>query len=252
MAQIGYGYGSEFQLLRFLGYHRNWLNQKIAKLENIQDKIKWLDFDFGNKLKTITCDEEIKGLQFLEKIPFVDANKLEKAISVYRSYNIKKINSWQNWDAIFYSTNTLYLVEAKAYSKEMFGEKKEQGGHSKDDIKRYMSEALRPFHIKINNNWLRESYQFANRLATTAFLQNLDINTKFLYIFFKNGYSRRVVYNEKIYEVFNKDEDSSEDKYKAAFNLELKNLGITYDSIKDLCCNPILFDASTKEATTIL
>ena len=31
MAQIGYGYGSEFQLLRFLGHHRNLLEEAIRK-----------------------------------------------------------------------------------------------------------------------------------------------------------------------------------------------------------------------------
>ena len=31
MAQIGYGYGSEFQLLRFMGRHRKKLKEIIVK-----------------------------------------------------------------------------------------------------------------------------------------------------------------------------------------------------------------------------
>lgn len=43
MAQIGYGYGSEFQLLRFLGHHRNVLEEAIRKVIGDSDgSFYWL------------------------------------------------------------------------------------------------------------------------------------------------------------------------------------------------------------------
>ena len=32
MAEMALGYGSEYQLFRFLGHHRNFLNKEIAKV----------------------------------------------------------------------------------------------------------------------------------------------------------------------------------------------------------------------------
>ena len=46
MGHLGYGYGSEFQLLRFMGRHRNLLDDEIKKQINIVGDIKWLDFEF--------------------------------------------------------------------------------------------------------------------------------------------------------------------------------------------------------------
>lgn len=43
MAQIGYGYGSEIQLLRFLGHHRNVLEEAIRKVIGDSDgSFYWL------------------------------------------------------------------------------------------------------------------------------------------------------------------------------------------------------------------
>lgn len=33
MAEMALGYGSEYQLLRFLGHHRNLLNNEISKIK---------------------------------------------------------------------------------------------------------------------------------------------------------------------------------------------------------------------------
>ena len=44
MAEIGLGYGSEFQLMRFLGHHRNYLNRIIQDSLKNEGVIEWLDF----------------------------------------------------------------------------------------------------------------------------------------------------------------------------------------------------------------
>lgn len=71
MAQIGYGYGSEFQLMRFLGHHRNLLENEIKKQIGVEGEIHWLDFGFSNSESCVSGDDEIKGLNFLVDIPFV-------------------------------------------------------------------------------------------------------------------------------------------------------------------------------------
>ena len=51
MGRLGYTYGSEWHLLRFLGYHRNELNRRIEDIiPGDQVKvINWIDFHFlGN------------------------------------------------------------------------------------------------------------------------------------------------------------------------------------------------------------
>lgn len=51
MGKMGNGYGSEFHLLRYLGYHRQELNRAIEK-ETGGLVTEWLDFAFGRKGKT--------------------------------------------------------------------------------------------------------------------------------------------------------------------------------------------------------
>src|SRR5690348_11774511 len=47
MGRIGYSYGSEWHLLRFLGYHRNELNRRIeAIIPGEVRVINWVDFHF--------------------------------------------------------------------------------------------------------------------------------------------------------------------------------------------------------------
>lgn len=47
MAEMALGYGSEYQLLRFLGHHRNFLNNEISEVLNTEEQIYWLDFPFN-------------------------------------------------------------------------------------------------------------------------------------------------------------------------------------------------------------
>src|SRR5437773_2055981 len=70
MGQIGYGYGSEWHLLRYLGRHRRELNRgvekQIASTEGdpgfrVAD---WLDFDFDRSKRFL--DRELVGVNFLD------------------------------------------------------------------------------------------------------------------------------------------------------------------------------------------
>lgn len=62
MSRLGYGYGSEWHLLRYLGYRREALNKRVVERVG-GDHVSWLDFPFncGRPL----LDDEWKGLSFL-------------------------------------------------------------------------------------------------------------------------------------------------------------------------------------------
>lgn len=85
MAQIGFGYGSEYQLLRYLGHHRQELEEIISKQIG-EGKFEWEDFKYANPKKAISGDRELTGLDFLEsKYP----DKYKTVINEYKKF-IKK------------------------------------------------------------------------------------------------------------------------------------------------------------------
>lgn len=65
MGDIGYGYGSEWHLLRYLGRHQNDLNREIEKESKLQALdarvMDWLDFLFSNHW---TLDGEWRKVDF--------------------------------------------------------------------------------------------------------------------------------------------------------------------------------------------
>ena len=63
MAEIGCGYGSEFQLMRFLGHHRQDLNKMIKDATGNSGDIQWLDFPYDDN--RISGDGELKGIKTL-------------------------------------------------------------------------------------------------------------------------------------------------------------------------------------------
>lgn len=227
MAQIGYGYGSEFHLMRFLGHHRDLLELRISQQIEEEGIFKWLDFEFAkDPMSSISGDKELSGLSFLNKIGASDS-QIQSVVSEYRSYSINKIDSWQNWDAIFTLNDTLYLVEAKAHVSEISSDKKEHGGSSKDEILRFFTEQLgenTPYNFPVTHEWLRNYYQLANRMATAALLNKHGIKTKILYIYFTNGYDKRIVDANRIVRIY--EDNASKSDYEKAIEKEETALGI--------------------------
>jgi len=89
MGKIGYGYGSEWHLLRHLGYHREYLSRKTLEVIN-GNSIEWLYFEFSKENAPLRDDKEFLGLEFIR-----DAQVQEK----WKSFWAQTGNS-QNWDAI--------------------------------------------------------------------------------------------------------------------------------------------------------
>lgn len=240
MAQIGYGYGSEYQLLRFLGHHRRQLDNIISEAIG-PGEIVWEDFGFANPKQVISGDKELMGLAFLEKLFPKQYPSIRKA---YEEYRINRRNSWQSWDAIFTHNGMLYLVEAKAHVDELSSGKDEHGDSSKEEILRYFKEQLPD--LPVSRVWLQEYYQLANRLATASLLNNYGVKTKVLYIYFVNGYRKRVVEKvngreEKLFETVNK--NASKEQFEIAIEKEMKTLGIDHASVSSLLVTPVFVDA---------
>lgn len=249
MAQMGYGYGSEFQLLRFLGHHRNFLETEICKQAEIKKgTFNWLDFGFANRERIISGDKEYCGLSFLESIPFIEEVVAKNIIANYTNYKIKNISTWQYWDAVFTLDKTIYLVEAKAHVDELLTPiDRRDKRKSNDAILNYMKDNLP--NLPVSDIWLNDYYQIANRLATTAFLQKQlkseGASAKTLCIFFTNGFSKPVLgERNKIIEMDNTDNPTSICDFEKAINKEMDTLGITEEQVASLLTKPVFIDAN--------
>lgn len=217
MAEIGLGYGSEFQLMRFLGHHRDELNQQIQQKTKIEGSIEWLDFPYDDE--RISGDGEWKGItcfKGLENYPMIE-NKWK--------------NFWpqsgtaMNWDGVFKTENTWYFVEAKAHKDESFQKCSATSDVSIMKIREAFNKtqqwlADKGINVKKEINWIEtDCYQLANRLAFLCFCDQCGIKARLIYIGFVNGFRRK------------KDEIQSDDEWMKIWKEEMDELGLNYEEM---------------------
>lgn len=177
MGTIGYGYGSEWHMLRYLGRHRHALTDAIAAPCACRD-ITWLDvpFDPGHRFH----DAEWKGLDFL--------TDEHGSIRTEWEREWPQTGNVMNWDAVGWaigkSGHELILVEAKSHVAEVNSAcgAKEIGGLPK--IKRFMDRAKSSLGVPPEADWLKPHYQYCNRLAMMDFLQGHGIPTQLVFLYF--------------------------------------------------------------------
>ena len=246
MAQMGLGYGSEFQLLRFMGRHRHELERIIIdalqeKQQTINDKnFDWLDFEYSDVNKVITGDRELYGLSFLEKK--IDKGLYDKITSALQKAG-SFISNWQHWDAVFVLDDCFYFVEAKAYTGELYSTN-DHGGSSKKEILNFMRENMKPYGIEVDKNWLDSYYQFANRISMMAFLNQNGLNAKAIYIYFENGYNKRQFIGKEIKTV--SDKGAGKMEFDEAIQKELSYLNIEKANFSELVVH-IYINATPKD-----
>ena len=194
MGKMGDGYGSEFHLLRYLGYHRHALNRAVEETTGGRVS-EWLDFAFGDEGK---LDREWRGVDFLDSASDVKSDWLK---FWPQSGNVP------NWDAVGrleLSADVEYLlVEAKAHVEELqsscsaketknkgeLGEIRDTRKATKEGGLDKIKDALKAT-IKGNglaadvDRWLRPYYQYANRLAHLHFLTEHRIPARLVFIYF--------------------------------------------------------------------
>jgi hypothetical protein len=193
MAEMALGYGSEYQLLRFLGHHRQELDRLIIKNtkinENLEYNMEWLDYPKDKKRKSL--DGEYIGLEFLDK------KLLNKVSGNWKKYWPK---NGPNWDGIIYCSPIVpnssledkwIIVEAKAQIKELESPCQAENKESKKQIEEAFFVTQRRFNIKTENSWLKQYYQLANRLAFINFMLDNGIQCSLLNIYFINGWPNK-------------------------------------------------------------
>ena len=114
MGRMGYGYGSEFHLLRWMGRHREQFDKAICGVLDASE-IRWLDFNFDRR-KDIP-DAELRGLEFLD----VKNDRHAEVIKAfqYGDFAWPKQGEKMNWDAVGVVGETFVLCEAKAHIAEI-------------------------------------------------------------------------------------------------------------------------------------
>ncbi len=180
MAKMALGYGSEYQLLRYLGHHRNFLDSKIKEATKSDSPIEWMDYPVDNS--RYSHDSEWTDINFLKHLPQFDFGQISK----------EWVEFWpkrgQSWDGIFLQDGVVYVVEAKAHTKEMEQKCSATSKESRDKIEKAFIDVTGD--ESKGKRWINSKhYQLANRLAFVHFLnKKFGIKAKICYLFFLNGY----------------------------------------------------------------
>lgn len=223
MAQIGHGYGSEWQLLRMLGHHREYFFNELKRQLNLsQDaEIHWLDYGFDES--NVSGDKEYKQREFFKDIPKIFTPEV---LNEFKKDNFGSILK-QNWDGIFWVDKTVYLVEAKAHKKEIISDCKTDNLKSLSNIEKCFIETRDYFKISSDNDWKKIYYQMANRVAFLKLLLSYGIETKLVNIYFIDGYEKKVKDpdSDKYYTIQNK--NTSQEIWEKAILEEENYLGIS-------------------------
>ena len=193
MAEMKIGYGSEYQLLRYLGHHRNYLFEEIRKVIG-EGEIEWLDYP--NDLKRDSRDGELKGIECFKRL-----QNYKEIVEKWRTFWPQSGNS-HNWDGIFIQNGIWYFVEAKANLEEA---NQQCNAKSIDSIETIIKAFERTCkNRKLAELWqMSDCYQLANRLTFVHFCETVGIEARLLYISFINGYDpnpNRNVTSEKEWE----------------------------------------------------
>ena len=178
MGKIGYGYGSECHLLRWMGRHRKSFDTAtLSAIGRVGSKIEWLDFKF--KSGDIWPDAELRGMEFLENNRTLEA-EWERFWPVGKGIH--------NWDAVGWvssdKTQELLLVEAKAHIEETKTDCQAKDPESIKKIKEAFELVKNALGVPNEIDWMKDYYQVTNRIASLYFLHQQKIPSHLLFIYF--------------------------------------------------------------------
>jgi hypothetical protein len=175
MSKIGHGYGSEWHLLNYLGYHRQELTRFAAQAVGCTS-IEWHDFPIDKTGK----EAEWKGVDFLPA-----NHPARKSWGEFWP----QTGNVQNWDAIGrlsgLETDDWVLVEAKAHEQEIESTCKAKpiGGLGK--ITQEFERVINAMGLSVPvENWLSPYYQYANRVSALWRLRHHGVPARLLFVYF--------------------------------------------------------------------
>lgn len=180
MGQMGYGYGSECHLLRWMGRHQNAFNQavRLACGKPDTEPLHWLDGEFDPRKNW--PDRELTGIEFIA----------DQGLQHQWKQFWPQTGQPQNWDAVGrwreqQSQHTKWLlVEAKANLAEIRSACKavENGGLQK--IRDRLQNTAHVLGANYSEAWMKSHYQLANRLAFLNWLHDNGHPAQLLFIYF--------------------------------------------------------------------
>ena len=216
MADIGYCYGSEYQMMRFLAHHKNYLENIIKANTPLKGPYKWMDYPYDQN--RLSFDGEHVGINFFEN--FIEFNEIKQK---WRQF-WPQTGTAQNWDAIFLEDKKVVLIEAKAHIEEI-RQSCDASEKSRELIGNSFQSAKKYFGISLDKDWFNNYYQLANRLAFVYFLKTCGIESYVLNIYFINGYIKRIKRNDKIIIEQNRSVTTVEE-WEEAIEMQYECLGL--------------------------
>ena len=187
MSTIGFGYGSEWHLLRYLGYHRAELNRAIESAIPGGTVFEWLNSRFETDPAAINrdpprfLDREIEGFEFLP------AARRQQLLSAW-----PRTGSLPCWDAVarinVEGEAGWLIVEAKSHLGELRSTCKAKGkgvGGGRDQIFATFEGVQADLGITVGAEaWMSPYYQFCNRVAFLHLLDRMQIPARLLFLYF--------------------------------------------------------------------
>jgi hypothetical protein len=179
MSKPGYGYGSEYHLLRYLGYHRGALKKWVDEATG-GELINWLDFPFSASPQRF-FHTAWHGIGFLR-----DNEHYAGVHEAWRSY-WPQTGTAPSWDAVGIMNKggrtSWILVEAKAQLDELSSECAVRS-RARPIIERALATTRESLEISPEHDWLAPHYQFCNRVAILDFLLSHGVTAEVLFIYF--------------------------------------------------------------------
>lgn len=176
---MGYGYGSEWHLLLYLGRRRDALAKLIEKLTRVssihwQDHRETLDVPTGApKLR------ELVGLEFLDQ---------QDPVRVEWERRWPQRGQVHNWDAVgrglTHDHETWILVEAKAHVGELWSSCGAKSEESRSRIRRVLEVTQRDLGVTVETDWTNPYYQYCNRIALLHFLVKHGVDAHLVFAHF--------------------------------------------------------------------
>ena len=179
MAKIGYGYGSEWHLLQYLGRRRDAFSKAIEDLTRVSS-IRWRDYEEPADASTGAPRlRELVGLEFMD--PKDPARKEWKRRWPHGG-------AVHNWDAVgrglTRDRRTWILVEAKANLQELISCCHAKNPDSLQKIRRVLDAARRDLRVTVETDWTQDYYQYCNRIALLHFLNEHEVDAHLIFVYF--------------------------------------------------------------------
>ena len=181
MSTIGHGYGSEWHLLRWLGYHRQELSARVASAVGA-DGVAW--FDLGPNLKS--RDAFDRDLEWVN-LDFLHSDDSARAAWA-RAWPRASGRAGPHWDAVgrahFGARTEWLLIEAKAHLGEVRSDCGATSPGSIAKIEAAFADTAPSFGVADTTKWLRGHYQLANRLTLLHVMNTNGAAARLVLIYF--------------------------------------------------------------------